>query len=458
MIDLDNDADQSASSLATSQIGYGCDEKDDQFLIFREFVKKIITIESINAKGAVVSLAALMSLPLSGILIIATTINITSIESSMALAASLTAAISLVTLTLRYCNFQSQIAVTYLLFIYLTHSLINTNLLVQFFIIYEFFLLPSAVLVWFFSPNKRGVKTTVFFLLWTQFGSILILIATSYIVEILNSLEFYKENFGKTIPIIYQMMIIFGFLIKIPIFPFYFWLTKTHVEAVTSFSIFLSGFLVKIALFGLYKYTVFLNKIILTLSFIMSLISASTTSMLFLHQVDLKKTIAYATVQEMSQLAMCTSVYWTEKVWLVAIFLVTHTLLSAKYFLINDIVYRIYRTRSILLIQGLGISSPKLSIVLVSTLALFRGLPFTIKNTVEVSLMSLLSSINGKLTAIWASLVIFTGNVTFSYIFLKTTNFSPQKLLQHLDIGRDAITLLSFIVLLMVYLQQSIIN
>jgi len=87
-------------------------------------------------------------------------------------------------------------------------------------------------------------------------------------------------------------------------------------------------------------------------------------------------------------------------VWLVAIFLVTHTLLSAKYFLINDIVYRIYRTRSILLIQGLGISSPKLSIVLVSTLALFRGLPFTIKNTVEVSLMSLLSSINGKLTAI----------------------------------------------------------
>ena len=107
MIDLDNDADQSASSLATSQIGYGCDEKDDQFLIFREFIKKIITIESINAKGAVVSLTALMSLPLSGILIIATTINITSIESSMALAASLTAAISLVTLTLRYCNFQS---------------------------------------------------------------------------------------------------------------------------------------------------------------------------------------------------------------------------------------------------------------------------------------------------------------------------------------------------------------
>jgi len=171
------------------------------------------------------------------------------------------------------------------------------------------------------------------------------------------------------------------------------------VEAVTSFSIFLSGFLVKIAIFGMFKYSIFLNKEILTVAAAASLVSAINTSILFAYQVDLKKVIAYATIQEMSQLALCSSIFWVKKAGLIAVFLITHTILSAKYFLLNDIVYRIYNTRSILAIQGLGISSPKLTIIIVSTLTLFRGLPFTIKNIVEVTLMSLLVSISGAIAA-----------------------------------------------------------
>lgn len=44
-----------------------------------------------------------------------------------------------------------------------------------------------------------------------------------------------------------------GFGFKIPIWPFHYWLTKVHVEAPSGFSIYLSGFLVKTALFGLFK-------------------------------------------------------------------------------------------------------------------------------------------------------------------------------------------------------------
>jgi len=36
-------------------------------------------------------------------------------------------------------------------------------------------------------------------------------------------------------------------------------LTKTHVEALSGFSIYLSGFLVKTALFGFYKINSFIN-------------------------------------------------------------------------------------------------------------------------------------------------------------------------------------------------------
>jgi formate hydrogenlyase subunit 3/multisubunit Na+/H+ antiporter MnhD subunit len=44
-----------------------------------------------------------------------------------------------------------------------------------------------------------------------------------------------------------------GFGVKLPIWPFYGWLPKAHVEASTNFSIFLSGVLVKFAFFGLFK-------------------------------------------------------------------------------------------------------------------------------------------------------------------------------------------------------------
>ena len=44
-----------------------------------------------------------------------------------------------------------------------------------------------------------------------------------------------------------------GFGFKVPIWPFHYWLTKTHVEAPSGFSMYLSGFLVKTALYGFYK-------------------------------------------------------------------------------------------------------------------------------------------------------------------------------------------------------------
>jgi len=56
-----------------------------------------------------------------------------------------------------------------------------------------------------------------------------------------------------------QLVLFLGFGFKIPIWPFHYWLTKTHVEAPGSFSMYLSGFLVKTALFGLYKLFLILN-------------------------------------------------------------------------------------------------------------------------------------------------------------------------------------------------------
>jgi NADH-quinone oxidoreductase subunit M len=54
-------------------------------------------------------------------------------------------------------------------------------------------------------------------------------------------------------------MIFLGFGVKIPVFPFHYWLTKIHVEAPAGFSIFLSGFLVKAALYCFYFFNLIFN-------------------------------------------------------------------------------------------------------------------------------------------------------------------------------------------------------
>lgn len=60
-------------------------------------------------------------------------------------------------------------------FLLLTGAYAQTDNIVQFFVIYELFLLPSAALVWYVSPNKRSLRSTIYFLLWTQAGSMLVL-------------------------------------------------------------------------------------------------------------------------------------------------------------------------------------------------------------------------------------------------------------------------------------------
>jgi formate hydrogenlyase subunit 3/multisubunit Na+/H+ antiporter MnhD subunit len=78
-------------------------------------------------------------------------------------------------------------------------------------------------------------------------------------------------------------------------------LTKTHVEAPSGFSIYLSGFLVKSALYGFYKLTNILCGDFDTSIFItITMIGVIDASLKMWGQTDLKKLVAYGTIQEMN--------------------------------------------------------------------------------------------------------------------------------------------------------------
>jgi NADH-quinone oxidoreductase subunit M len=83
-------------------------------------------------------------------------------------------------------------------------------------------------------------------------GTFFALVALLYVFSVFNTLNFIfifgvnKFFFENTVLF---FLFFVGFGVKIPVWPFYYWLTKVHVEASTGFSIFLSGFLVKTAVF-----------------------------------------------------------------------------------------------------------------------------------------------------------------------------------------------------------------
>jgi NADH:ubiquinone oxidoreductase subunit 4 (subunit M) len=54
--------------------------------------------------------------------------------------------------------------------------------------------------------------------------------------------------------ILSEMLLLFPLLIKVPLFPFLYWLPDVHAEANTSISMFLAALLLKIGIFGIMYY------------------------------------------------------------------------------------------------------------------------------------------------------------------------------------------------------------
>jgi formate hydrogenlyase subunit 3/multisubunit Na+/H+ antiporter MnhD subunit len=51
-------------------------------------------------------------------------------------------------------------------------------------------LIPSFLFVYFVSPYRRGVQASLYFLIWTQIGSLLVLSAVSYIFYTVGNTTF----------------------------------------------------------------------------------------------------------------------------------------------------------------------------------------------------------------------------------------------------------------------------
>jgi len=136
------------------------------------------------------------------------------------------------------------------------YILFFTDSIILFFFAYEMLLIPSFFILYNFAKTRRCVEAAYLMFFWTQFGALFLIFGFLYLFFLCGTSSF------STITLSYFTLaevnflltcLFFGFGVKLPVWPFYGWLPKAHVEASTNFSIFLSGVLVKFAFFGLLK-------------------------------------------------------------------------------------------------------------------------------------------------------------------------------------------------------------
>src|ERR1035441_9657497 len=130
-----------------------------------------------------------------------------------------------------------------------------------FYLFWETMLIPMFLLIGIWGGERR-IYATIKFVLYTAFGSILMLAAVIYLVWSLQTTtgvtSFAFADLVKTrLPLDVQTWLLtafaLSFAIKVPMVPLHTWLPDAHVEAPTAGSVILAGVMLKMGTYGFMK-------------------------------------------------------------------------------------------------------------------------------------------------------------------------------------------------------------
>jgi NADH-ubiquinone oxidoreductase chain 4 len=297
----------------------------------------------------------------------------------------------------------------------------NVRSWVEFYFFFESSLVPTfwLILGWGYQPER--LQAGVFMLMYTVCGSFPLLVILLWFYLQVGSDCFslsvlvnrFNEHLQGGLMRVGWVLLMVGFLIKLPVYFFHGWLPKAHVEAPLSGSIILAGILLKlggygvIRLVGVFGSTLWVVNVVIVR---IAIVGGFFCRLLCLVQRDVKALIAYSSVGHMG-LSLAGILRSLKSgtdagVWIIF----SHGLCSPCLFCLAAVRYSVCNSRSVMLSKGILMIFPFLSIFWFVFSSLNIGCPPSLNFFREIILVARIIAMS-KIFVFVLGLIVFVGGV-----------------------------------------------
>jgi len=294
-----------------------------------------------------------------------------------------------------------------------------------FYVFWEAMLIPMYFLIGIWGGRRR-IYATMKFVLFTMFGSLLMLVAilalhaAHFRTTGLFSLTFTDLAAASFSPALQTWLFLaFGlaFAIKVPLFPLHTWLPDAHVEAPTAGSVLLAAVLLKMGAYGFIRLGIPLfPEAARTFSpalSILALIGIVYGGLMALVQKDMKSLVAYSSVSHMGLILLAVFSLNFEATEGALYQMLNHGLSTGALFICVGILYERTHTRLIADYGGAAARMPVFAGLFLVTILSSAGLP----------------GLNGFVGEILCFFGVFAANRTLGVLSVSTVVLSAAYLL-----------------------------
>jgi len=314
----------------------------------------------------------------------------------------------------------------YALILFMTFAMAGTFLAsdgLLYYIFWELSLIPIyfIALIWGNGDAEERKKAVVKFFIYTLAGSLFMLVAFVYLYQKAGSFlisDLTQLKLTATEQFWIFLAFFLAYAIKIPLIPFHTWQANVYQKAPTVGTMLLSGIMLKMGLYSVIRWQLpiapLAAKEYMFVYIGLGIAGVIYGSILALRQKDLKKLLAYSSLAHVGLIAAGTYTLTVDGLRGAVLQMIAHGFVVVGLFLVAEIIFRRYETRTISEMGGIRSQSPKLTSLFLLLVLASVALPSTFSFVGEFTVLYSLSQIN-----IWFAILGGTTLILGAYYMLK---------------------------------------